>query len=590
MSSIKLYISLLLLSCVFTTSCKKAFLDKQPDDMLDLDQVFKNRLETERYLRNVYSYLPDEIYPFSNYSGISDEGDIIFSAATSNQINTGNWSPISIPFDEFGGDYRGIRSASVFINKVSECRDCENYVPGSTAIWAAEARALRAWYYFSLLRKYGPVAIIREVLPVDIDASATQIPRNSYEECIDYIIAELDAAKAVLPQRITADQDYGKVDQRVVLAMKSRILLYAASPLWNGNTDFSNFRNADGKQLVNVTFDKEKWKKAADVAKELIDLLPAGLYKNSDNPADFDPFISYRDLFFERWNREVIWARPGNSSAQWEKHIGPRQVNGYNGGCVTQMQVDAYHMANGLRINDEGSGYVENGFSTADGKYSKNGDWNMYTNREPRFYATVLYNGGIWPYVGNGTIKIQMYATGLSGKNGSHDFSTTGYLIKKFSSPNTDLVNGRHIQMAYIYFRLGEIYLNYAEALNEYYDGGHPDIATYVNLIRQRGGIAPLPANLSQSDMRERIRRERRIELAFEGHRLFDTRRWKIAEQTDGGQMYGMNVSRGTSFTDTEFYQRSVFETRVFQRKHYLWPIPQSEMDRNKVMVQNPGW
>ena len=560
--------------------------------MLNIDQLFKNRIETEKYLRNVYSYLPSEEAAGNSYAGISDEGDIVFSNFRSNDINTGNWSPVSIPYNDYSYLYRGIRSASVFIDRVGDCVECETFKPGSTNTFKSEALALRSWYYFLLMRKFGPVALIKKVLPVDVAAADTKIPRNTYDECVEYIIGGLDQAMAALPDAILNSTEYGKIDRKVVLAMKSRILLYAASPLWNGNTDYSNFKNTDGKSLVNGTYDVKKWALAANVSRELINMMPDGLYKENDAQGNLDPFLSYRNLFFNRFNKEVIWARPNSTvpgSIDWEKHTAPRQENGYNGMAVTQNQVDAYHMANGKQITEAGSGYTENGFSNIDTKYSKAGDWNMYVNREPRFYATVLYNGAIWPFTDNGIHKVELFANGLSGKNGSHDYSATGYLIKKFSSPQTDVRNDRYAAQATIFIRLGEIYLNYAEALNEV-DPTNASIAKYVNLVRERGGITNLPAGIGQAEMRERIRTERKIELAFESHRLFDTRRWKIAKQTDGGPMYGMNVSQGNSFTDVSFYKRTVFENRVFENKHYLWPIPQSEMDRNKVMVQNPEW
>jgi starch-binding outer membrane protein, SusD/RagB family len=590
MKSIIKYI-LMLLFISGSISCKKNFLDKQPDDMLTLDQVFANRIEAEKYLSNVYSYLPDELNPLfsnTNYLGMSDESDIVFAGFAVNNMNTGNWSPVSIPFNDYGPLYRGIRSASVFMSRIGECVDCETNTPGSIKTWAAEARTLRAWYYFMLMRKWGPVVLVKDILPVDVEATQTQMPRSSYDECVNYLLEELDAAQKDLPAKITDTRQYGRVDKRIAQAIKSRVLLYAASPLWNGNTDFVDFKNPDGKTLVNTTYDPNKWKKAADAAKELIDMMPEGLYKKSIN-GTFDPFVSYRDLFIDRFNSEVIWARPASNSYEWEKHAAPRQVTGWNGLTATQQQVDAYYMQNGKLTGENGSGYVETGFSTADTKYTRAGDWNMYVGREPRFYVSILYNGDIWPYTGGGEIKVQLYATGLSGKNASHDYSPTGYLITKYVSPNSNIRNNQIVAKAWIWFRLAEIYLNYAEALNEY-KPGDPDIKKYLDLIHERAGIPGLPAGLTQGEMRDRIRRERMIELAFEGHRGFDTRRWKIAEQTDGGPMWGMNVSKGTSFTDASFYERTVFETRVFQRKHYLWPVPQSEIDRNRQMVQNPGW
>lgn len=216
----------------------------------------------------------------------------------------------------------------------------------------------------------------------------------------------------------------------------------------------------------------------------------------------------------------------------------------------------------------------------------------MYVNREPRFYASITYNGCDW--FSNGcanSTKIQMYYNGNSGKkSNTDDYSRTGYLIRKGVHPNSTSCSSKWVQTIGILCRLGEIYLNYAEALNEY-SPGNPDILKYVNEIRSRAGIPVLPAGLSQSEMRDRIRHERRIELAFEIHRYFDTRRWKIAEQTDGGDFYGMNINGGAGgFNDATFYQRTVFETRVFQKKHYLFPIPRTEIDKDRRLVQNPGW
>ncbi|MBC8053664.1 MAG: RagB/SusD family nutrient uptake outer membrane protein [Sphingobacteriaceae bacterium] len=579
--SIKLYI--LLIAVIFSSSCNKDFLDKQADDMLTIDQIFANQVETERYLRNVYSYLPDELTPYNTYFGVSDEGDMPWSNMPQNtQMNTGSWSPVAVPFNDYAPLYRGIRSATVFINRVEECTACDS------KRWAAEARSLRAWYYFLLLRKYGPVVLVKDLMPVDAQSSELQFPRSSYDECVDYIIQELSVAQADLPQKITNSRDLGKIDSRAVQAMKSRILLYAASPLWNGNADLAGFKNKDGKQLVNPTYDSNKWKKAADAAKAVIDIMPEGLYKKNVNNV-FDPFVSYRDLFLDRFNYEVIWARADANSWELQKHLAPRQLTGWNGMAPTQMQVDSYYMANGKMINESGSGYVENGFSSTGTQYTAPGDWNMYVGREPRFYTSILYNRDIWPFTDEGEVQVQLYSTGTSGRNGSHDHSETGYLLQKYLSPNSNVRTGQMSMTTYIFFRLAEMYLNYAEALNEY-NPGNPDIKKYIDLIHERAGIPGLPAGLNQAEMRNRIRLERRIELAFENHRVFDTRRWKIAEQTDGGPMWGMNTGAGTSFSDASFYQRTVFETRVFQSKHYLWPIPQSEMDRNKEMVQNPGW
>lgn len=585
----KITIFLLFIASSMNISCED-FLDKQPDDMLTIDAVFTTRLEVEKYLANVYSYLPDPADPYANFTPVSDEGDFVWTSIGANAINTGNWGPTSIPYDRYSYYYKGIRAATVYINSVEKCVECEGVTPGINLRTKAEARALRAYYYFLLLRQYGPIVLLPTIIPVDASNAETTKPRNSYDECVKYIVDELDLASKDLPTVTTNVIDYGRVDKRTAMAMKARVLLYAASPLFNGNNqDFADFKNADGKALITNAFDINKWKLAADAAKAVIDLMPNGLYKKMDASGNFDPFASYRDVFIDRWNTEIIWARPSSGTNNWTVHAAPRQMKGWNGLGVTQQMVDAYHMANGKRIDEAGSGYVETGLSSTDTKYTKALDWNMYLNREPRFYVSILYNHDTWVFTGASGTPIQLYATGASGKNGSHDHTESGYLLTKFVSPNSDVPNNRYTTQSWVYFRLAEMYLNYAEALNEY-SPTNADVAKYVNLVRERAGIPALPAGLSQADMRERIRHERRIELAFEEHRLFDVRRWKIAESTQGGPMYGMNVSKGTSFTDTEFYQRTVFETRVFEKKHYFWPIPQSEIDRNKQMIQNPGW
>jgi hypothetical protein len=212
----------------------------------------------------------------------------------------------------------------------------------------------------------------------------------------------------------------------------------------------------------------------------------------------------------------------------------------------------------------------------------------MYCNREPRFYVGITYNGSTWLNTSSssGTITTQFYYTGNSGKQvGGNDYCPTGFCVRK----NCAIGDWRVGNRAWLLLRLANIYLDYAEALNES-SPGNSDIAKYVNLIRERAGVPDLPAGLSQDQMRTAIRAERRVELAFEDVRYFDTRRWKIAEQTDGGPLHGMNINSGTSLTDLSFYKRTVFETRVFQKKHYLWPIPQQELNIDKNLVQNTGW
>jgi starch-binding outer membrane protein, SusD/RagB family len=579
-------------------ACKKGFLDQVPNNVFTLDEVFKRRTETEKYLANVYAYIRDEANQWDGnpWLGLSDEGDVTYNrpAYPTFAMNLGAWDPTKDYFNFWTQYYRGIRAATTFYQRVDECKELYSYYPNADSVikqYKAEVRFLRAFFYFNLIRQYGPVVLLstNETVAPDEPPSKTQYERNSMDECVDFVAKELDTAAAQLPAVINSVQWYGVPTKGAALAVKARLLLYAASPLYNGNADYAGFKNNDGKQLISQTYSKEKWKKAADAAKAVIDLNLYSLYKKNN-----DPFKDYRDLFLDNWNSEIIFARPAIDYGKWTAHCSPRQLGGssWNAFGPTQQMIDAYFMANGKRIDEPGSGYVETGFSTTATTYTKVGTWNMYVNKEPRFYVSVSYNGCDWFSNGCSNVsKLQFYYNGSSGKKSTtDDYSRTGYLVRKAVHPNSTSCSSKWVQTIGILFRLGEVYLNYAEALNEY-DPGNADILTNVNAIRSRAGIPPLPSGLSQDEMRERIHHERRIELAFETHRYFDTRRWKIAEQTDGGNFYGMNVEGGAGgFNDVTFYQRTVFETRVFQKKHYLFPIPQSEIDRDRSLVQNPEW
>ncbi len=592
------YLFFVLASFMMVSSCKKGFLDQVPNNVFTLDEVFKRRTETEKYLANVYGYVRDEANQWSGnpWLGLSDEGDVTYNRPgyPTYAMNLGAYNASSGYYNFWTHYYRGIRAATTFYQRIDECKELYSYYPNADSVikqYKGEVRFLRAFFYFNLIRQYGPVVILptNETVAPDAPPTETQYKRSSMDECVDFVVKELDTAAAQLPAVINNVQWYGVPTKGAALAVKARLLLYAASALYNGNADYAGFKNSDGKQLISQTYNIEKWKKAADAAKAVIDMNLYSLYKKNN-----DPFKDYRDLFLDNWNNEVIFARPATDYGGWSAHCSPRQLGGssWNGIGATQQLVDAYFMANGKRIDEPGSGYVDTGFSTTATAYTKVGTWNMYLNREPRFYASITYNGGDW--FSNGcanTAKIQFYYNGNSGKKSTtDDYSRTGYLPRKAVHPSSTSCSNKWVQTIGILFRLGEIYLDYAEALNEY-DPGNVDISTYVNAIRSRAGIPALPSVLSQDEMRERIRQERRVELAFESHRYFDTRRWKIAEQTDGGDFWGMNINGGAGgFNDVTFYQRTVFEKRVFQKKHYLFPIPQSEIDRDRSLVQNPGW
>lgn len=602
---------------LFTLSaCQKDFLDQVPDDRLTIEQVFQRRDLSEQYLANIYDHIHDGTYVTNSapWIGLSDEGDVTYDRPgyLTFLMNVGNWNPASGYYDDhfYGHYYRGIRSATYFMEHIGGNQQLLDESGGEDVIrqWTAEARFLRAYFYFCLLKIYGPAIIVGDdLIPGDLQPDDPQLnlPRSSYDECVDYIVSELDLAAQSLPLHFTeqSDLDYGRATKALCMAVKSRLLLYAASPLYNGNQDYSDFKNPDGKQLINQQYSAVKWEKAAEAAKAVIDLGIFDLYKKGNEAGEFDPLISYRDVFLDPWNEEIIFARIENNLSGWERALTPRLANGYCSTGPPQKMVDSYHMVNGLVpimgyqadgspiINPE-SGYVEEGFSIADGKYTLEGTYNMWVNREPRFYASVNYNGAPWINTSEGIKRIETFYSGESGKRGSWDYPRSGYFIRKNVHPNSNPRTSQYVKRPYVMFRYAEILLNYVEALNEY-DPGNSDILLYLNMIRERAGIpqfgtgtSALPVPSGQDEMREKIWRERKIELAFEHLRYFDTRRWKVAEETDGGPFYGMNVDADPP----AFYKRTVFETRVFRKNYYLFPIPQSQMDRNTNMVQNPGW
>ncbi|WEK34404.1 MAG: RagB/SusD family nutrient uptake outer membrane protein [Candidatus Pseudobacter hemicellulosilyticus] len=596
-ASLKYSILLLLTgSTLWLASCKK-YLDQVPDDRETIEEVFRKKGPTEAFLANIYGFIPDEWYATEStpWVGTSDEADLTWSKLSVYTVNLGNLSPNGTPFNKWDGYYEAIRSATYFMNHIEGNEEIRN-LNGQQLIdqYKAEARFLRAFYYFCVLRQYGPVVLMGEdEFASDAPASDFQLPRSPFDACVNYIVSELDKAAEVLPvtpqsNGDLSDVDYGRAVKGMALAVKARLLLYAASPLYNGNTEMAGFRNADGTPLIAQTYDAEKWKRAADAARQVIDLNLYSLYKDASG----DPVKSLDGIYFQTWNDEQIFVRKANNVAQWDVHCMPRSAGGWCGIGPTQETIDAYFMKDG-KLPAESSLYSETGFTNVGGQQI----YNMYINREPRFYHGVTYNNSIWRG-GNMTANaaISFFNSGTNGKKGhATDYSKTGYLVRKNVGPNTNIGskgNGKKQDRPVILFRLGEVYLNYAEALNEY-NPNDPDILVYLNRIRERAGIPqygagadPLPVPAGQTEMRRLIHAERRIELAYEGHRWFDIRRWKIAPQVMG-TLHGMDVNQDGD----AFYKRVETATpHLFRPSFYWWPITQYEMDRDRALVQNPGY
>lgn len=592
---------LILLIGIVVISCSDDFLDQIPDEGLTFEDTFSRRNTVEQYLASIYDQMPSELdqrYSSNNsgpWIGASDNAEYVWSFHLGNYFNIGDWNPttghVSTLWSNF---YRAIRASSTFIQNIDQCTDCGE---DRTGQYIAEARVLRAYYYYNLMRSYGPVILMGdEPIPPDADLEALALERNSIDEVVNYIVSELDAAANDLTEIPFQNENAGRMSRPFALALKEKVLLFAASPLFNGNTNYAGFTNSEGENLISQSIDGNKWKLSADAAKAFIDEYVPGtykLYKEYNNDGTYNPYLSTRNVMTEDWNDEMIYARPrGGIAYHYDVtpyHLGSAsEVRGAGGLSATQEMVDAYFMANGKSITDPDSGYQQDGFSDfqAPFDFEQRSTFNQWVNREPRFYVGITYNNSLWLNRNYGNIITTTWYGGNSGRQaGTNDYPPTGYIVRK-NIPESGTYN-RSVPM----LRLAEIYLDYAEALNEY-DSGNPDILEYLNLIRDRAGIpeygsAGLAIPAGQNEMREAIRKERRVELAYESVRYFDARRWLTAEEDFSGPFHGLDID---ARQESEFYDVVVFENRVFDQRHYLWPVPQDEINSNPSLVQNPGW
>ena len=596
---------------LFVLGCSK-YLDKKPDNLLTEEQVWQTKANAEAYLNNVYPYVYNTDGGDFASMGASDESSVCITTTDVRQMVSGNWSATSSYFYNWGHFYAGIRKSFVFeknIDKVPSVEIGEDLKKQ----YKAENRFLRGWYYLQILKQYGPFVKLTDVIPSDADFN--QYPRAHFDTCVAYINELMDQAFVDLPAQWGSSNNYGRPTKGSCLGVKSQVALLAASPLWNGNPAFASFKNQDGTPLASSSYDQERWKIAADAARAMIDLNTNKLFTNLDegDPV-FDPFLSVRDLFLTNWNDEILFANVNWWTWGYVKCASPGP-GGYNMYNATQNLVDAFAMANGRTIDDPNSGYVETGFAGEDSDKDwahKKGDWNMYANREARFYAFVQYNGR--PVLAapstddrnyfssdanmDGRGRAEMYYNGKSGQKSRGTNNITGYNAAKRISPGDNIRNDVvSYHGPYILLRYAEILLNYAEALNEY-DPANPAIVWALNQVRSRAGLPGIeevyPEAVGNKDlMRKHILRERNVEFCFEGDRYYTLTRRLMMNDPSVQTIYGMNVNGddgGLGFSYTGFYTRTVFQQRYWNDKMYLFPIQQTDIERNRALVQNPGW
>ena len=527
-----------------------------------------------------------------------------YGGAYGHQINNGGWNPTDISRTQVWSEsYMALRKVNMFLENVDNCPAADE----EKRRWKGEAYFLRAWFHFLAFRAYGAIPITDHAF--DPGEDMMSVRRSPADEVVKFIAADCDrAAELLYDMDKWPSTDTGRATRLSALGLKSRALLYIASPLYNGATMFAELKDPiDGTPLLSQTYDKEKWKTAADAAIECINIAKQS-GRSLYNKYPDDPVKNYQNIFNDNWNDEILWAKNIGTYDHWLNCSDPISFGCFSILNPTQEMVDAYEMEDGSTpitgytndgltpIINKMSGYVEEGFAEEEyeGRWQK-GVSNMYTHREPRFYASINFAGSIWKTTRSSNWTEphtnEFWFKGMDGKNNAgSDYCKTGYLMKKLHYPSR--VPWQYTpQMMWVYIRLGEIYLNAAEAINEYY--GPADAYQYINAIRTRAGLPELESGLSQDQMRDKIKHERRIELAFEVHRFFDVRRWLNGPETQGVPIHSMNIWEGEHMQDPAFYKRIKVEDRVFEApKHYFFPVEQKEIDKHekRELVQNLGW
>ncbi len=553
-------------------SCTDVFdesqLNQAPEQDLDFDKVFTDYQQFRQYLDYSYYFMPGHLGRMWNsmVAELSDEAEGIGVNVCSSVFNNGAWSGDEIPgigsnpaananrelSDMWNDLFKGIRQ----VNNVIKNIDLVENFPSQKVYERSlgEAYFIRGFLYFELVKRWGGVPLFDR--PLQLGKDELDVPRNTYEESINFIVEDCNRAAQLLGLE-NLGGDTGRATKGAALALKSRTLLYAARPLNNPSQDV------------------EKWKAAAAAAWDVINL----------NQYSLDP--DYVNMFFRSdLGNEIIMNRPrpkinfeqghSDNSNFLVRFIVPQGYDGWMGTAVTQNFVDLYEDSNGFPITNASSNYNPN---------------DPYVNRDPRLKMTVLYNDRYW-YSRN----TQFYTGGLD--YGSTLINPIGYSIAKFWPEAHQRYKGTSTYLNYIYFRYAEVLLNYAEAVNEAYgpDGAHPGAGltarNATSQVRQRVNQVPIPLELSSSKetMRERIHNERAIELSFEEQRWYDVLSWNKGVEIFGEEnpIKGMKITKNPD--DTFIYEPYVYETRVFRPHMNRYPIPNSEIYKSTVLEQNPGW
>lgn len=534
---------------LLTLSCED-FLDKEVDTNLSREEIFSNVNSAPGFLNTTYNSVLSE---YNRYGGglISSACDESVNSSSSSTIRffNGGITPSYNPDNIWTNMYEGIRRTNIFLYELENTIAETNSIPEKDrGTYKGQALFLRAYCHYELLKRYQKIPYVDKELEMatDFDTDSSTFQLSFYDAALR-ISQDCDSAAAYLPDDLGA-ADLGRARKVSALALKSRILLYAASPL---NNDPNS-----------PDYDKEKWKTAADAALAVLDL--------ADNSLSIGLATKFADVFTKTNSSEVLFASKLVNENSFESNNFPISYNGQGLTNPSQNLLDAFGTKNGKLIED-------------DPKYDPQ---NPYDNRDARLYATILTNGASFSGA-----RVETYVGGKDGILSSNNATKTGYYLAKFVNPSIDLDQGTTDYKRWIHFRLGEFYLNYAEALNEYLDAPNADIHDAMYQLRKRNFLLPflarLPASLDKDGMRKRIRNERQVELAFEGHRFWDLRRWKDLASLNAS-IGGMKIIKNDDGTFT-YQEIPEVEQRDFDERFYYYPIPRAEVLKGYV-EQNDLW
>jgi hypothetical protein len=615
-----------------------------------LDSIFKRKELVDQYLRGAAGYLPNEGNLWTNaqlpFQGASDENFTSFNDGRHAAIKflLDEITQFSGEFNNYAGYYTGIRRANIVLQRIGEVQDMSDI---ERRDYMGRCYFLRAYYCYHLLLQYGPVPIVPDdAFAVDAEVEEMSLERATYDECVEYICKNLDKAAELLEVERTS-VELSIPTRGVALAAASRIRLYAASPWYNGGSgglylDWK--RRSDGAYIISQQKNNEKWGKAAIAARRVMNLnryqlhiarrkadtkpLPANVTAAyaarpvaEFDPSEIDPFRSFTEVFNGNvpvtMNEEIIYAcNPTQGGKDSPAGIAlPAFMGGMNGLNLTQDLADAFYMEDGSIYSQPANAWEIVGSDRMFSGYTlKASAAKMHEGREMRFYASIGFNHCFWPgtsYTGTNSalknVEVLYYADGNAGPpaNFAVDYNHSGYTCKKYVHPEDHLGSGGSIKpKSFPVFRYAETLMNYAEALNEL-DGPYTEYGITVtgrdedeilnafNQIRFRAGLPGITALPSREDMRELIKRERRVEFACEGHRYHDIRRWGEAYEAYNRPVLGLNIKARVGQRE-QFYTITVLNDdkarRYFDYRNYFWPLPKWALNKNSKLDQNPGW